>query len=75
MRQALWQYLKDNGITQEEAARATGYTLNYINSVLNGRAPLNAAVREAFMLVYPDTAAFLLPRPIVESLTSNAKEA
>ena len=70
----LWQYLKDNGISQEEAARKIGYTLNYLNSVLKGRAPLNASVKEAFMLAYPETAAFLLPATVVESLTANAKE-
>ena len=60
-RSQLWQYLKDNGITQEQAARALGYTTNYTSGVLVGRHRLTRAVKMAFLEVYPETAVFLLP--------------
>ena len=67
----LWQWLKDQGITQEKAARETGYTVNYLNAVLLGRQPLTPAARFRFVETYPETAAFLLPSPVVSSLTAN----
>ena len=60
-RAQLWQYLKDAGITQEQAARRLGYTLNYLNSVLTGRKPLTPAVKMRFIEEFPETAEFLLP--------------
>lgn len=60
-RSKLWSYLKDNGVRQQEAARAVGYSLNYVNSLLTGRLPMTAAVKFRFMAAYPDTAAFLMP--------------
>ena len=68
----LFQWLKENGITQEEAARATGYTLNYLNAVLKGRYPLTPAVTLAFVQAYPATASFLLPASNEETLVSVA---
>lgn len=67
----LRQWLKDNGVTQEEAARATGYTVNYVNAVVNGRYPLSGDAILKFVEVYPATAVFLLPQPVVKSLMSN----
>jgi len=66
-RSQLWQYLKDNGITQEQAARQLGYTLNYVSGVLTGRKPLTDAVKFRFVEVYPETAAFLLPHLVQEA--------
>lgn len=60
-RSQLWQYLKDNGVKQQEAACAVGYSLNYVNSILTGRLPLTPAVQFRFMAAYPDTATFLMP--------------
>lgn len=60
-RSQLWQYLKDNGITQEEAAERLGYNLNYLNGVLVGRRALTDGVRFRFVECYPETAVFLLP--------------
>lgn len=58
----LWQYLKDNGITQAEAAHKMGYTVNYLNNILNGNMPLTRSAKMAFIQTYPKTAAFLLPQ-------------
>ena len=69
----LWQWLKDNGITQEEAARATGYTVNYLSSVLRGVVPLTGNVIIRIANVYPETALFLLPDRVVKSLMPNAQ--
>ena len=71
-RAQLWQWLKDQGITQEEAARTLGYTLNYLNSVLTGRKPLSPAVKMRFIEEYPETAAFLLPALNGKKATSTA---
>jgi plasmid maintenance system antidote protein VapI len=60
-RSQLWQYLKDNGVKQQDAACAVGYSLNYVNSLLTGRLPLTPAVQFRFMAAYPETAAFLMP--------------
>ena len=60
-RSQLWQFLKDRGITQEQAAHALGYTTNYTSGVLTGRHRLTRAVKMAFLETYPETAAFLLP--------------
>ena len=57
----LWRFLRNRGISQKRAARATSYSLSHINSVLTGRLPLTRAVRFAFLETYPETAAFLLP--------------
>ena len=69
-RAALWQWLKDAGITQEEAARACGYTVNYVNAVLNGREELTPGFRLRVMAVFPATAQFLLPAEVVAELGS-----
>jgi plasmid maintenance system antidote protein VapI len=58
---ALWQWLKDNGITQAEAAEATGYARSHISAILNGHYHLTPAVKLAFAKAYPETAMFLLP--------------
>ena len=75
MREQLYRWLKDNGITQEQAARKVGYTLNYLNSVLTGRSELTDAVIWRFLTVYPETASFLLPSGVVESLKANGLQA
>ena len=60
-RAQLWHYLKDNGISQEQAARRLGFSHAYVNRVLTGRSPLTDAVKFRFVECYPETAAFLLP--------------
>lgn len=67
----LWQWLKDKGITQEQAAHAMGYTLNYTNAVLTGREPLTRAIKMAFIETFPETANFLLPAPIAKTVASH----
>ena len=67
----LWQWLKDQGISQEEAARATGYTVNYINAVLRGVHPLNGNVILKFAEKYPESAHFLLPDRVVKTLVAH----
>jgi transcriptional regulator with XRE-family HTH domain len=69
----LWQWLKDQGITQEEAARATGYTVNYLSSVLRGAVPLTGNVIIRIANVYPETSRFLLPDRVVKSLVSTVE--
>ena len=56
----LWNWLRDNGIAQEQAARATGLTHAYVNSILKGRMPFTDSVRLKFIETYPQTATFLL---------------
>lgn len=67
----LWKWLKVRGISQEEAARATGYSLNYIGSVLRGTYPLTGAVTYKFIETYPETAPFLLPDHVVKSVVAH----
>ena len=69
--QRLRQWLRENRISQEEAARATGYTANYLNAVLRGVHPLNGNVILKFAETYPDTAPFLLPDRVVKSLVAH----
>lgn len=66
-RSQLWHYLKDKGITQEQAARKLGFTHAYVNRVLTGAAPLTDAVKFRFVQHYPETAAFLLPEMVQEA--------
>lgn len=65
-RSQLWQWLKDNGISQEQAARSVGFTVNYVNSMLRGHAPLSDSARLRFIEAYPETVAFLLRVPTPE---------
>lgn len=68
-RSQLWQYFKDKGITQAEIAQKTGFTLIYINGMLNGRYPLSAGLTLAILQAYPETARFLMPGFVVEITT------
>lgn len=67
----VWQYLKDHGITQAEAAEATGYTPMHMNAILCGRAEFTDKARVRFVRAYPETAVFLLPEAVAKTTDSN----
>ena len=56
----LWSYFKDHGVTLEDIAEATGYTVRYVLDLLEGRHPLNNRARFAIMEAFPGTAELLL---------------
>jgi transcriptional regulator with XRE-family HTH domain len=59
----LYQHFKDNGITLEEIAEKTGYSLMYLLNMLQGHEPLTDSARFKFIRAYPKTAAFLVHQP------------
>ena len=59
-RAQLYQYFKDQGISPQQVADATGYTYNYVIELLRGTEPLTDAARFRFLKAYPPTARFLL---------------
>lgn len=59
----LWQFFKDGGITVEDIAEKTGYTLVYIVNLMQGRAPVGDRAKFRIVKAFPDTAAFLLNSP------------
>ena len=56
----LWSWFKDEGITLEDIAEATGYTVRYVLDLLEGRHPLNNRARFAIIEAFPATADLLL---------------
>ena len=57
----LWQWLRDNKITQQEAAYKMGFTVNYLSAILAGKRPFTRSVKMAFIEVFPETTSILLP--------------
>lgn len=72
----LFQYLKDNGIPIEEAAKKTDYAPLYVTYLVRGYTALNDKVRFRFIQAFPETAAFLLqPAPAPGGNGDSSEEA
>ena len=56
----LWSFFKDEGITLEDIAAATGYKIRYILNLLEGRTPLSDRAKFRIIEAYPATGTFLM---------------
>ena len=56
----LFQHMKDNGITIDEAAAKTGYNPGYLYNVLMGHTALTDKAKFRIIEAYPATGAFLM---------------
>ena len=72
----LWSYFKNEGITLEDIASDTGYSVRYVLDVLEGRHPLSDRTKFRIIDSFPETAAFLLnggtPQPAPDALAESA---
>ena len=55
------QYIRQKRLTQSEVAEATGYSIEYVNRILNGKNPMNLKFEAQFKKAYPDIDAEPLP--------------
>ena len=59
---ALQSHFKHSGITLEDIAEKTGYSLQYILNMMNGHEPVTSAAKWRFINAFPATAPLLTPQ-------------
>ena len=64
MATALWQWFRERNIAGTEIAAKTGYALNHVYALLNGRYPMNKSAMFRLMAIFPD-----LPLALLENGT------